>query len=189
MLLSSVLTINGFHKKIDTTLAVKKFIKSFHVSFHSIDNIYQGTGLKGWNNSSWFLSVNSGCDDPNTCFLVWKQDVLNMPNFVIGRSVGIQKLYKIIRLTTEDIFKSFSIKLLPQEYQPFLSRRKGLLLYSNKNEALTSTIDKELFEYLNNPKLNISLIYYNGTMCCWTQDFSQFDLFFETGQFIKSILK
>ncbi len=184
--LSSVLADNGFHKQRETTPVVHDVLRSF-LFFHNIDEIYQGADLKNWDQNSWFLSVDSGCEDSHTYVLVWQQNLVNMPNFVIGRCVGIHTLNKMIRLTTEHLFKSLSMKLLPQEHQPFLSKGKGLLLYSDKSSALTDTLDNKLFQYLHNPALNISFMHYNGTLCCWTQDVSKVHLLFETCTVMKSV--
>ncbi len=187
--LSSLLTDNGFHRECEATPFVEDYIKSLNLSYHALDTIYRGSKGKDWDNNSWFLDINSGCEDPDTFVLLWKKENTSLPNFVIGRSLGIEKTSRIIRITTENIFKNFSLKLLPEEHQPFLSRKKGLLLYSNKNESLTAAIDNRLFEYINNPELNMSCMHYNGTMCCWTQGFSNFGLFFKTCTYIKNILK
>ncbi|PID56603.1 hypothetical protein CSB45_10230 [candidate division KSB3 bacterium] len=184
----SVLADNGFHKQHETTPVVQNVIKSF-LFFDDIDEVYQGTGLKNWDQNSWLLRVDSGCEDSQTDVLVWQQDLVNMPDFVIGSCVGIHTLNKMIRFTTEDIFKSLSIKLLPQEQQPFLSKRKGLLLYSNKSNALTDTLDENLFQYLHNLPLKISVMHYNGTLCCWTQERSKVDLLFEACTVIRSVFE
>lgn len=186
--LSSLLADNGFQKRPETTEDVREFVMALLTPFSIIDT-YQGTEAERWDESSWFITVDPGGEDPPIRLLTWEQHTQNLPNCVIGRCIGVRKINKLIGLMTRNSFQQLDLTLLPQEHQPYLAKQKGLLLYAEKGSPLADKVDEPIFHLLNKPELNISFAHYHGRICCWTWDLTGFDTFFNTCTSIKSTLQ
>lgn len=182
----SIFSENEFAERNEITGEIKDFAEKLFKTTN-LSMFHQGTGKNQWDQESWFLHVDTGgSDDPPTYLLTWRQNINDIPNFVIGNCVGITKIGKMINLLCKNSWKTLGLELLPDELQPFLYRKKGLLLYSNKKESLINNLPNIIFAKLNNSKLDISFIHFDGRMGCWTQKWNGIANLFKTSKLIKS---
>lgn len=97
---------------------------------------YRGTIGSRWGNDSWILDVDKGGgDDPSLQVLITEENSHCIPAFAVGVTDGIDTIGRLFRLLNrmEKPFSKAGFHLLPEPFQPFLMKQKGVVVYATSD--------------------------------------------------------
>ncbi len=123
-----------------------------------------------WGNDAWVVSVDKGGgDDPSQEVLITKKTPYRFPEFVLGlsdRTTKINGLFKLIN-RFEEPFKKAGFHLLPEPYQPFIQKRKGIIVYAKEDIDIGKIALPSVLESLRSGGYG-GAAFYKGRIVVWT---------------------
>ncbi len=123
-----------------------------------------------WGKDSWVVDVDSGGgDDPSQQVLftekISPKSSSELPEFVMALTEGITSV-KCLRIL-EPEFLNTGLRLLPDSFQPFLRKRKGLVVYSNNEFDLKSVVTEKVISALRSGGYG-GAAFYEERIVVWT---------------------
>ena len=94
--------------------------------------VYRGDRTGPWGPDAWLVPVDTGSDDPWIYALTLPLQASRGVDFAIVQTIGVRRTGGVVGLLEQlaPRFASAGLELLPDDLQPHLSRRRGLLLYA-----------------------------------------------------------
>ncbi len=132
------LILNGFeihenYPEYIDNICEELFDKRVHLGVY-----YRGRIDSEWGDDAWVIDVDSDGDENSAPqVLITSRRPYNFPEFILGLSVGVAKingLFKYFdRLERKFRSKKTDFYLLSEPYQPFLQKRKGIIVYAKED--------------------------------------------------------
>jgi hypothetical protein len=138
------------------------------------------------------VNVDPGGDDPSFALLSFKIQARNLPRIIITPTVGVSKTSGlvgwIVRMSAP--FKTAGLRLLSDEFQPHLSRNKGILVFADGEVHIEEILPASILGYLKRSECSylggFGLL---GTRAAlWTASRSKFPQMLDLADFIRSQL-
>jgi hypothetical protein len=123
-----------------------------------------------WGEDAWVINVDSGGgDDPSQEVLITKKNPDSFPEFALGLSDGITKINGCFEFIDrfEGTFKKAGFYLLPESHQPFLQKRKGVIVYAKEDIDLRSIILPSVLDSMRSGGHG-GAAFYKGRIIVWT---------------------
>jgi hypothetical protein len=145
-----------------------------------------------WGQDTWLVTIDPGGDDPSFELLSFKIQDQNRPKIVITPTVGVSKASGmvgwIVRMSAP--FKKAGLRLLPDEFQPYLSRNKGLLSFADREVHIEEILPASILAHFKtSDSSHLGGFALLGTRAAlWTASRSKFPQMLDLADFIRSQL-
>jgi hypothetical protein len=141
-----------------------------------------------WGEDAWVVSLDRGGDLPSLEVLLVPAPAQELPEFVAGVAEGVGRIGGLVKwLDRVDApYQGAGFHLLPEELQPFLSRRRGLLLYAREDVDLRKRLPPALFERLLQARGVHGAACSAGHVLVWTCNQAAPDELFEVAAGLRS---
>ncbi len=150
---------------------IKAFIEAIFPGHGLLPPSYRGKGEGSWDMESWLLTVSMlAQDDAPLTLLTWRGGE-HLPDFALISTVGIAKTTGLLAAMARvgKQWQHIGLMPLPDAQQPFLSSRRGLLLYAAPGDDPAAFLPPSIFEHLRSSRTKLSLLHLGERMACWTQ--------------------
>ncbi len=150
---------------------IKAFVDELFPGHDLLPPSYQGSGAEGWDPNSWLLTVSMLQEEEAPLTLLTWRGGEHLPDFALISTVGVAKTTGLLA-TMAGIgrqWQHIGLMPLPDAQQPFLSSRRGLLLYAAPGDDPAAFLPPSIFEHLRSSRTKLSLLHLGERMACWTQ--------------------
>ena len=123
-----------------------------------------------WGEDTWVINVDSGGgDDPSQEVLITNKRTYNFPEFILGLTDGIAKINGLFKFINriDGPFKKTEFHLLPESYQPFIQKRKGIVVYAKENIDVKKVVLPSVLENLRSGGYG-GAAFYKERIVVWT---------------------
>jgi hypothetical protein len=114
---------------------------------------YRGKTTSRWGRDTWLVNIDPGGDAPSFELLLFKIQTQNVPRIAVTPTVGISKTSGLVgwMAKTNAPFKTAGLRLLSDEFQPYLSRNKGLLVFADREVHVAAILPEAILAILKTP--------------------------------------
>jgi len=153
-------------------------------------DFHRGKSTSKWGQDTWLVNIDPGGDEPSFELFSFKIQAQNLPKIIITPTVGASKTSGlvgwIVRMSAP--FKTAGLRLLPDEFQPYLSRKKGLIVFTDREVHAEELLPASILAHL--PTSDCSYLggfALLGTRAAlWTASRSKFPQMLNLADFIRS---
>jgi hypothetical protein len=128
-----VTALNGFRENEDCPDYIENICRAlFDRGVRPGPCFRSGTDSE-WGGDAWVVDVDAGGgDDPSQQVFISGRICRDIPDFAMSLTEGFEKIGRIVQIINrlEKPFAGAGFHLLPEPFQPFLQRRKGLAVYA-----------------------------------------------------------
>ncbi len=166
---------------------VAAFIEAIFPGHGLLPPSYRGKGEGGWDMESWLLTVSMlAQDDAPLTLLTWRGGE-HLPDFALISTRGIAKTTGLLAAMSRvgKQWQHIGLMPLPDAQQPFLSSRRGLLLYAAPGDDPAAFLPPSIFESLRSSRTKVSLLHLGERIACWTQ-YERADELLRIGEAVKA---
>ncbi len=166
---------------------VAAFIEAIFPGHGLLPPSYRGKGEGGWDMGSWLLTVSMlAQDDAPLTLLTWRGGE-HLPDFALISTRGIAKTTGLLAAMSRvgKQWQHIGLMPLPDAQQPFLSSRRGLLLYAAPGDDPAAFLPPSIFESLRSSRTKVSLLHLGERIACWTQ-YERADELLRIGEAVKA---
>jgi hypothetical protein len=155
-------------------------------------DFHRGKSISKWGQDTWLVNVDPGGDDTSFELLSFKIKAQNLPMIIITPTVGVSRTSGlvgwIVRMSAP--FKTAGLRLLPDEFQPHLSRNKGLLVFADREVHAEEVLPASILAHLKTSDCSYlgGFGLFGTRAALWTASRSKFAQMLDLADFIRSQL-